>query len=77
MKNSVKEKIIEFVNSNKTNENLFNENNEPNQAFDDLHESVLDYLLDNDIVDLSDDEDGDMYEALSVDVYEFLEEFLL
>ncbi len=26
------------------------------------------------LVDLSDDEDGDMYEALSGDVYEFLEE---
>lgn len=72
MKNSVKEEIIKFVNENKP-ENLVNE---PNQAFDDFHESVLDYLLDNDIVDLSDDEDGDMYETLSVEVYELLEEIL-
>jgi hypothetical protein len=43
----------------------------------DLEEAVeltLDHLLDNDIVDLSEDEDGDMYEALSNDVYELLEE---
>jgi len=35
---------------------------------------TLDYLLDNDIVDLSEDEDGDQYEALSNDVYDLLEE---
>lgn len=35
---------------------------------------TLDYLIDNDIIDLSEDEDGDMYEALSNDVYDLLEE---
>ena len=35
---------------------------------------TLDYLIDNDIVDLSEDEDGDQYEALSNDVYDLLEE---
>lgn len=35
---------------------------------------TLDYLLDNDIVDLSEDEDGDMFEALANDVYDLLEE---
>lgn len=37
-------------------------------------EITLDYLLDNDIVDLSEDEDGDMFEALANDVYDLLEE---
>ena len=40
---------------------------------DDAHEQTLDHLIDNDIVDLSDDEDGDMYEELSNLVYEFME----
>ena len=35
---------------------------------------TLDYLIDKDIVDLSEDEDGDQYEALSNDVYDLLEE---
>lgn len=35
---------------------------------------TLDYLIDNDIVDLSEDEDGDMFEALANDVYDLLEE---
>jgi hypothetical protein len=43
---------------------------------DDRVEQTLDHLIDNDIVDLSEDEDGDMYEALSNDVYEFIEEEL-
>ena len=43
---------------------------------DDRVEQTLDYLIDNDIVDLSEDEDGDMYEALSNNVYEFIEEEL-
>lgn len=37
-------------------------------------EITLDYLLDNDIVDLSEDEDGDMFEAIANDVYDLLEE---
>jgi hypothetical protein len=46
---------------------------DPDTDFDDAHELTLDYLIDNDIVDLSDDEDGDLYEELSNIVYEFLE----
>ena len=34
---------------------------------------ILDYLIDNNIVDLSKDEEGDMYEALNNDVWEFIE----
>jgi len=41
---------------------------------DDAVEQTLDYLLDNDIVDLSEDEDGDMFEVLANDVYDLLEE---
>jgi len=60
--NELKTKIKEF------NANLIVED------FDDRHEQVMDYILDNDLFDLSDDKDGDMYEELSNLVYEFLEE---
>lgn len=39
-----------------------------------LTEEVLEFLLDEYLVDLSDDEDGDMYESLSNSVWEFIEE---
>jgi hypothetical protein len=61
----VKQKIKEFNNTLDSNVEL-----------EDAVELTLDYLIDNDIVDLSDDEDGDMYEALSNDVWEFIEEEL-
>jgi hypothetical protein len=37
-------------------------------------EKVLDFLIDEELVDLSDDEDGDMYEGLSNTVWDFIEE---
>ena len=43
----------------------------------DISESVeetLDYLLDAGIIDLSDDEDGDMYESYNNSVWEYIEE---
>lgn len=52
----------------------FNSTLDESLDLDDAVEQTLDYLLDNDIVDLSEDEDGDMYEALSNDVYDLLEE---
>lgn len=52
----------------------FNDKLDEATELDDRVELTLDYLIDNDIVDLSEDEDGDMYEALSNDVYEFIEE---
>ena len=52
----------------------FNDKLDESTELDDRVEQTLDYLIDNDIVDLSEDEDGDMYEALSNDVYEFIEE---
>ena len=54
----------------------FNTKLDESTELDDRVELTLDYLIDNDIVDLSEDEDGDMYEALSNDVYEFIEEEL-
>lgn len=54
----------------------FNADLDQATELDDRVEQTLDYLIDNDIVDLSEDEDGDMYEALSNDVYEFIEEEL-
>lgn len=63
MEKQLKEKIVEF-----------NSTLDESLDLDDAVEQTLDYLLDNDIVDLSEDEDGDMYEALSNDVYDLLEE---
>ena len=54
----------------------FNNTLDSNVELEDAVELTLDYLIDNDIVDLSEDEDGDMYEALSNDVWEFIEEEL-
>jgi hypothetical protein len=63
MEKQLKAKIVEF-----------NSTLDESLELDDAVEQTLDYLLDNDIVDLSEDEDGDMYEALSSDVYDLLEE---
>jgi DNA-binding transcriptional ArsR family regulator len=63
MEKQLKEKIVEF-----------NSTLDESLDLDDAVEQTLDYLLDNDIVDLSEDEDGDMYESLSNDVYDLLEE---
>jgi hypothetical protein len=63
MEKQLKTKIVEF-----------NSTLDESLDLDDALEQTLDYLLDNDIVDLSEDEDGDMYEALSNDVYDLLEE---
>ena len=63
MEKELKAKIVEF-----------NSTLDESLDLDDAVEQTLDYLLDNDIVDLSEDEDGDMYEALSNDVYDLLEE---
>jgi hypothetical protein len=63
MEKQLKAKIVEF-----------NSTLDESLDLDDAVEQTLDYLLDNDIVDLSEDEDDDMYEALSSDVYDLLEE---
>ena len=63
MEKELKDKIVEF-------NSTLDESLELGEAV----EQTLDYLLDNDIVDLSEDEDGDMFEALANDVYDLLEE---
>jgi len=37
-------------------------------------EDTLDYLLDEGIIDLSEDEDGDMYESYNNSVWEYIED---
>ena len=52
----------------------FNTKLDESTELDDRVELTLDYLIDNDIVDLSEDEDGDMYESLNNSVWEYIEE---
>jgi hypothetical protein len=42
----------------------------------DLNEMVLDHLIDEDFLDLSEDDDGDIYEEYHNLVYDFIEENL-
>lgn len=63
MEKELKDKIVEF-------NSTLDESLELGEAVD----ATLDYLIDNDIVDLSEDEEGDMFEALANDVYDLLEE---
>ena len=43
--------------------------------FEDAVEIVLDSLIDDDIVDLSEDDNGDMYEELHNLVWDYLEKY--
>ena len=43
------------------------------QTLGEVHEIIVDFCLDEEIVDLSDDEDGDMFEEFSNEVWDFLE----
>jgi len=52
----------------------FNNTLESGVELDEAVELTTDFLIDNDIVDLSEDEDGDMFESLNNNVYDFLEE---
>ncbi len=45
-------------------------------GFEERVEIIVDYLLDYDIVDLSDDEDGDEHQELYNSVWEYLESHL-
>ena len=49
-------------------------NLDEDQSFEDKHEEVMDTCLDNGVLDLSDDEDGDMYEEYSNLIWEYMEE---
>ena len=52
----------------------FNNTLETSVELDDAVVLTTDFLIDNDIVDLSEDDDGDMFESLNNNVYDFLEE---
>ena len=43
------------------------------QTLGEVHEIIVDFCVDEYIVDLSDDEDGDLYEKFSNKVWDFLE----
>ena len=43
------------------------------QTLGEIHEIIVDFCLDEEIVDLSEDEDGDLYEVFSNEVWDFLE----
>ena len=43
------------------------------QTLGEIHEIIVDFCLDEGIVDLSDDEDGDLYEEFSNEVWDLLE----
>jgi hypothetical protein len=43
------------------------------QTLGEIHEIIVDFCLDEEIVNLSDDEDGDLYEEFSNEVWDFLE----
>ena len=43
------------------------------QTLGEVHEIIVDFCLDEEIVDLSEDEYGDMFEEFSNDVWDFLE----
>lgn len=63
MEKELKEKIVEF-------NSTLDKDLELGEAVD----ITLDYLIDSYLVDLSEDEEGDMFEALANDVYDLLEE---
>ena len=61
----LKQKIVEF--NNQLDSNLEND-------LDETVQLTLDYFIDNDIVDLSNDDEGDMFETLNNYVYDLIEE---
>ena len=51
----------------------YNELKNDEQTLGEVHEIIVDFCLDQDIVDLSDDENGDMYEEFSNNTWDYLE----
>lgn len=49
-------------------------NLEEDLSFEEKHEELMDTCLDDGVFDLSDDEDGDMYEEYSNLVWDYMEE---
>lgn len=44
-----------------------------NISFEEKHEELMDKCLDKELFDLEDDEDGDIYQGYSNEVWDFLE----
>lgn len=42
-------------------------------GLDDLHEEIMDEMIDENIIDLSDDESGDLYESYSNITWEYIQ----
>jgi hypothetical protein len=61
---NVKEEILNYC----------KENDVTGMDIAEVNEEVIDFLIDEGHVDLSDDEDGDMYESLNNLVWDFIEE---
>ena len=43
------------------------------KEFEEIYDMIVDHCVDEYIVDLSDDEDGDLYEEFSNEVWDYLE----
>jgi hypothetical protein len=46
------------------------------QTLGEIHEIIVDFCVDEYIVDLSDDEDGDLFEKFSNEVWDLLESII-
>ena len=53
--------------------NLYEGLKNDEQTLGEVHEIIVDFCLDQGIVDLSDDENGDMYEEFSNNTWDYLE----
>jgi hypothetical protein len=53
--------------------NLYEGLKSDEKTLGETHEIIVDFCVDEYIVDLSDDENGDMYESFSNEVWDFLE----
>ena len=43
------------------------------QTLSEIHEIIVDFCLDEEVIDLSDDENGDLFEEFSNEVWDLLE----
>jgi hypothetical protein len=51
-------------------------NLDENISFEEKHEELMDKCLDKELFDLEDDEDGDIYQGYSNEVWDFLENII-
>jgi hypothetical protein len=53
--------------------NQYNELKNDEQTLGEIHEIIVDSCLDEEIIDLSNDDDGDLFEEFSNEVWDLLE----